>query len=404
MPDHRGLAIGAAAYHMSVVPIRTDEGALNMHRSSPSTLRKRIAACLLPMLLASGCAGGRFRYGDDAEDSYGFESRDLEQLIADSQNPTSIGAQLEVEQVSYDFTDQRDEYRLGRNDVVDINLIGHPEIGSRASVQGQPLGVTVRKDGKVWLPTIGGVQAEGHTVTEFEVALREAAARYFVEPQVNVEILRHESQKFFVVGEVRTPGAFPVDGGTTLIEALSLAGGIAETGSLIGATVVRGGKPLPIDLARLLRSGDLSRNVFMRAGDVVFVPDNADEKVFVLGEVKAPGIVKITRSRITLAEAIASTGGPTPAKSRRELAIIRGGFATPVVYRIDLERALLVDEQILLRPGDRVVIAPTGLATASRYMEQFLPFLVGAQALGLAATGGVNVGRAVQAAAVTAAP
>ncbi|MBC8069099.1 MAG: SLBB domain-containing protein [Deltaproteobacteria bacterium] len=378
---------------------------MNTSSTTTRSLRNRLfAGLLLPALLASGCAGGRFRYNDTAEHSYGFESRDLEQLIADSGNPTSVGAQLQVEQVSYAFSDERDEYRLGRNDVVDVNLLGHPEIGSRASVQGQPLGLTVRKDGKVWLPMIGGVQAEGHTITEFEGALREAAARFFVDPQVSVEILKHESQKFFVVGEVRIPGAFPVDGDTTLLEALSLAGGVPETGSLVNATIVRAGVPLPIDLAQLTRSGDLSRNVFMRAGDVVFVPDNADQKVFVLGEVKTPGVVKIMRSRITLAEAIATVGGPTPARSRREIAIIRGGFANPVVYRIDLERALLVDEQILLRPGDRVMIAPTGLATASRYMEQFLPFLVGAQALGLAATGGVNVGRSVQAAVVTAAP
>ena len=76
--------------------------------------------------------------------------------------------------MSYQFEDQRDEYRLGRNDVLDIQLLGHPEIGSRASAQGQPLGVTVRKDGNVWLPIIGPVKAEGRTVIEFEAALREA--------------------------------------------------------------------------------------------------------------------------------------------------------------------------------------------------------------------------------------
>ena len=359
----------------------------------------RLVSGVLAATLATGCAGGRFRYGAEEEAKYGFQSRDLEQLIADSRTPGSIGARLQMQQISYDFSDERDEYRLGRNDVLDINLLGHPEIGSRESNLGNRLGITVRKDGNVWLPVLGPVPAQGRTLIEFEAGLREAAARYYVDPQVNVEILKHESQKFFVVGEVRAPGAFAVDGDTTLLEALTLAGGVPETGDLTGGTIVRHGKPLPIDLYALAKSGDLSRNVFMRAGDVVFVPDNADQKVFVLGEVKNPGIVRIQRGRMTLAEAIASTGGPTPAKSRRELAVIRGGFATPVVYRIELEQALLVDEQILLRPGDRVVIAPTGLATASRYMEQFLPFLMGLQALGLAAQGGMNVANGVAAAA-----
>jgi protein involved in polysaccharide export with SLBB domain len=104
-----------------------------------------------------------------------------------------------------------------------------------------------------------------------------------------------------------------------------------------------------------------------------------------------PTAVPIERGSVTLAEALAMAHGPTPASARRELAVIRGGFAKPAVYRIDLEQALLYDDQIKLRPGDRIVVAPTGLVTASRYMQQLLPFLVGAQALGLAASGSSNV-------------
>jgi hypothetical protein len=70
---------------------------------------------------------------------------------------------------------------------------------------------------------------------------------------------------------------------------------------------------------------------------------------------------------------------------------LRGVFAKPIVYIVDLEKALLVDHQIKLRAGDRVVLAPTGLATSSRYMTQFLPFLQGAQAIGIAAQGATNV-------------
>jgi len=125
----------------------------------PRRLRDRLIGCLVPLTLVAGCSAGRFRYDSTNESTYGFESRDLEALIADSASPTSIGAQLEVQQVSYEFKEERDEYRLGRNDVLDIQLLGHPEIGSRTSVQGAPLGITVRKDGNVWLPIVGLVQA-----------------------------------------------------------------------------------------------------------------------------------------------------------------------------------------------------------------------------------------------------
>ena len=79
-------------------------------------------------------------------------------------------------------------------------------LGSSRSnvVQGQPGvgGITVRKDGKVHLPVVGAVPAEGLTLTEFETNLRIAVARFIVDPQVSVEIMRYESQKFFVLGQV----------------------------------------------------------------------------------------------------------------------------------------------------------------------------------------------------------
>src|SRR5690606_15098351 len=115
------------------------------------------------------------------------------------------------------------------------------------------------------------------------------------------------------------------------------------------------------------------------------------------GEVLKPDAVQIERDSVSLAEALATVGGPTPARARREIAVIRGGYAKPVVYIVDLERALLFDDRIKLRSGDRVVVAPTGLSTSSRYMEQVLPFLRGIQALGIAAQGGSNVARQVAA-------
>jgi len=350
------------------------------------------AIALLGQPLVSGCATGTFRYDRLNEHDDNVDLRDLDDLVADS------ATAVDRDSVRYDFASERDVYRLGSNDVLDVFVMEHPEMSSQRVGLGEIAGTTIRKDGNVYLPVVGKVPAAGMTVTEFETALRTAAAKYVVDPQVHVEILQHESQKFHVLGHVRTPGSFPVDGDTTLLEALTMAGGIGETGSLEGATVVRNGQLLPIDLAAMIKGGDVSRNVFMRKGDLIYVPDVSSLKVYVLGEVKSPTPVPIVDGKISLAEALATAGGPTPARARRELAVIRGGFAEPVVYRINLEDALLIDHQIQLRPGDRVVIAPTGLSTASRYMQQVLPFLVGAQALGLAAQGGANA--ATQAAAL----
>jgi polysaccharide biosynthesis/export protein len=347
------------------------------------------------VVLSLACATPRYRF-DRLKEKDGVEVRDLEDLIADGKTP-GVGLGLHVSKLDYDFKHEHDEYRLGKNDVLNIFVAGHPEMSPQQIASGGLAGPIVEKDGNIYLPVVGALRAEGLTVVDFRAKLRDALARFVVRPDVVVDILRFESQKFYVLGQVQRPGALPVDGDTTLLEALSVAGGVTPIGDLESAYVLRGGKLLPINLADMLLRGDVSRNIYMRHGDVVYVPDNADQKIYVLGEVVRPSVVPIARNRITLAEGIAAAGGPTPAMARRELAILRGGYARPIVYTIDLEEALLHDHEIVLKPGDRVVLAPTGLATSARYMEQIMPFLRGVQAIGIAASGGAGIAGQVSA-------
>ena len=356
----------------------------------PRALLARATATLLA-LATTACATPRYRYDRLTEHKDQVDTRDLEDLLNDSASwPTAgpgerLGLHKKV--LEFDFQAQVDEYHIGKNDVLNIFVVGHPEMSSQRVDLGQIAGTVVQKDGHVYLPVIGRLKAEGLSVVEFSKALREAAAQFILDPQVSVEILQYGSQKFYVLGEVPKPGAFPVDGDTTLLEAIGLAGGTAPEADLESAYVLRGGQLLPISLADILLRGDVSRNVLMRDGDVVFIPDGSDKRVYVLGEVRKPSVVPVRRDKVTLAAALAAAGGLTPAEGRREIAVLRGGHARPVVYTVDLEKALLVDEQIALRPGDRIIVAPTGLSTSSKYMRQILPFLQGIQALGLAAQG-----------------
>lgn len=342
-----------------------------------------LIACAL-----SACSS-TYRYDTlDRED--GVEPKDLEALIADSRASVAPGERLGLKKtvLELDFTQQVDEYRIGRNDVLNIFVVDHPEMSSQRVNLGEISGTVVQKDGFVYLPVVGKVKAEGYTTVEFTEVLRKAATAFIVAPEVSAEVLQYASQKFYVLGRVEKPGAFPVDGDTTLLEGLGFAGGTLPDADLEGAYVLRNGQLLPISLADILLRGDVQRNVLMRDKDMVFVPDSADKKVYVLGEVQRPSVVPIQRERITLAEALAGAGGPTIAHSRSEISVLRGGNARPVVYTVELRDALLHDDRIALRPGDRVIVAPTGLSTASRYMQQILPFL---QAGGTVASGTESV-------------
>ena len=307
---------------------------------------------------------------------------DLEDLL----NPPGEGSEvplaaraLNVEQVATELPPQVDEYRIGPNDILNITVLEHEEFSSARDFNRGIVGTIVKKDGNIYLPIIGPILVTGYTVEEIHGVLQEHIGAYVKEPHLTVDVLQYESQKYFVLGEVKEPGVFPVDGDTTLLEAIGLAKGVLPRGNLERAYVVRNKTLLPINLADILLRGDMSRNIYLKSGDLIYIPGSEDQKVYVLGEVKKPGLVKIERGRLSLAQAIASVGGILHVEARkRSIKQIRGNWQEPTVYTLSYDSILDYGDRILLQPGDRIVVAPTALTTMSRYMEQILPFLLGA--------------------------
>ncbi|MHC5050931.1 MAG: polysaccharide biosynthesis/export family protein, partial [Planctomycetota bacterium] len=259
---------------------------------------------------------------------------------------------LKVESVETELPPQVDEYRLGVNDVLHITVVGHPEFtGAGTRGEGQLVGTRIQKDGKIHPPMLPGIQAAGRSVPELRADLTKALSEFIVKPQVGVEVLRFESQRFYVLGEVDEPGVFPVDGSTTLLEGIARAGGVLETGNLEWGYVIRGRKLLPINLADLLLRGDTSRNVFMKHGDLVYIPDKEDWKVYVLGEVMQAGIVVMNRRGLTLAEALTAVGGINPLFAKRsQIRLFRGGWQRPKSYRLSTEDVYAFGTSIRLHP------------------------------------------------------
>lgn len=341
-----------------------------MDRTRHGSDRCRVAALGLCCIVAGGCGGSNAREGslDELLDS----QREAETV------PLAARA-LKVEQLSTELPAQRDEYRIGANDVLNIIVLDHEEVSSPRDFNRGVIGTVVKKDGFIYVPILGKVQAAGYTVEEFHDVLRERLAEIIKDPQLSVDIFKYESQKFYVLGEVEQPGAYPVDGDTTLLEAIGLAKGVKPEGNLERAYVIRNQALLPINIADLLERGDTSRNVFMQHGDLIYVPSAEDQTVYVLGEVTRPGAIKIPRGRLSLGHALAEAGGLVHVDaSKNSIKLIRGSWQQPTIYTLSYQEVLENGDRILLQPGDRVVAEPTTLTTLSRYMEQILPFLVGA--------------------------
>ncbi|MFI5402571.1 MAG: polysaccharide biosynthesis/export family protein [Planctomycetota bacterium] len=297
----------------------------------------------------------------------------VQALVAAGRAP--IERSLKVETIETEPPAAPGEYRIGPNDVLHIVVVGHPELTGDAS-QGAPVGLRVQRDGKIYPAMIEGIPAAGKTTAEVRDALQLKFAAYIKEPQVGVEILKFESQKFYVLGHVERPTVLPVDGNTTLLDGIAHAGGIRETGDIEGAYVIRGGKLLSVSLGDILLRGDTSRNIAMQNGDMIYVPDKTDWKVYVLGEVKKPGIVPMDWRGLNLADAIAAAEGLDLLNSKKsEIKIFRGGWQKPQAFTVSITDVYTYGTSIALHPGDRIVVGTRGLATWSRTITLLTPWM-----------------------------
>jgi polysaccharide export outer membrane protein len=156
-------------------------------------------------------------------------------------------------------------YRIGREDVLDVAVWRDADL-SRT--------VPVRPDGFISLPMVGELKAEGKTPAELEAQIRDALKPYVQQPKVTVIVREVNAPRLFVTGEVARPGAYPLRGRVSVLQAIALAGGFsdfANPGSMM--VIRRNGKGIPVNYADLVTDKDEERaDVWLMPGDTVVVP------------------------------------------------------------------------------------------------------------------------------------
>jgi polysaccharide export outer membrane protein len=153
------------------------------------------------------------------------------------------------------------EFRMSREDVIEVSVWKEPEL-SRT--------VPVRPDGKITLPLVGEMQAEGLKPAELEQNVSKALASYVRDPRVTVIVHDVNGSKVFVTGMVAHPGAFPLRNSMNVLQALAMAGGLAEFADRGDIKVLRAdGKRFDVDYDDLVSGHS---KVTLGPGDTVVVP------------------------------------------------------------------------------------------------------------------------------------
>jgi polysaccharide export outer membrane protein len=224
-------------------------------------------------------------------------------------------------------------YVLGRDDVVQVGLLGRNDFGGRARVQA---------DGTVQLQFVGKIAAADHTTAELAETVRKAlqAGQFFSDPVVTVEVVGYASRYVTVLGAIGAPGLVPINRPYRLSEILARVGGVRDGGAdYIVVRPERGAEKKY--LVRDLATGDLSQDPYVAAGDKIFVP--SAETFYIYGQVNSPGVYPL-QSGMTLRMAIARAGGLGESGSDKKADVTRAGKKV----RIKLDEAV--------QPGDVVVI------------------------------------------------
>lgn len=238
-----------------------------------------------------------------------------------------------------------ENYTIAPGDRLRVNLFGK-ESGDFVIVTG--------RDGTVAIPDVGRVSIQGLT---FDAA-RTLIARQISERKLGVSVAvtldEMRSIQVFVLGDVTQPGSFSVSPFSTVLNALFTAGGVTEQGSLRRIELKRAGKTITtLDLYELLLRGDISRDLRMQPGDVVYVP-SVGQQIAVSGEVKRPGIFEILDGE-NLADVIDFASGFSGFAYENQIRLLRteGGIARA-------PRTLIAQElsSIPPRSGDLLEILP----------------------------------------------
>lgn len=275
------------------------------------------------------------------------------------------------------------EYTIGPEDELTISFWQEPQLNTN---------VRVGQDGRIVLPVVGSITADGLTPSQLGRKIVDKISIYNKSiTQCSVVILHYGSNKLYITGQVRQPGKKTFEVIPNLWDAILEAGGPTEDAGLSNVTIIRGGfekgKRIVIDLAQVLNDGDLSKLPTLYKGDTIFVPANPSSNptarmasplaqqstIYVYGAVVRPGNYTIS-SNMSLIEALALAGGFTEQADISQIRVISNTGVTPVVTLVNLkdDQKLVQTKPIQLSPNDTIIVTSGGNSFFRGTWGQFL--------------------------------
>jgi polysaccharide export outer membrane protein len=158
-------------------------------------------------------------------------------------------------------------YIIGSMDILEIQVWKEPDFSRQA---------LVRPDGKITLPLIGDLHVSGMTTMTLKELLTEKLKDFIDSPEVTVILVESHSKNFYIIGKITQPGTYPLMKDMTVLQAISVAGGLGEWADSDSIRIIRksGGKEkiLHFDYKQVISGKNLEQNIVLQPNDTIVVP------------------------------------------------------------------------------------------------------------------------------------
>jgi len=157
-------------------------------------------------------------------------------------------------------------YKIGKDDLLEVIVWREPQLSGKIRVVG---------DGTITIPLVGSVQVEGLTCEQLQADLTKQLAQYTRNPSVTVRVVS-SAKEFYVLGEVRKPGAYRLRSDEVLSQAIAEAGGFSDFADISAIRIVRRthdqSSTITLNYKKVAQGEDLSADIALEAGDTITVP------------------------------------------------------------------------------------------------------------------------------------
>ena len=272
------------------------------------------------------------------------------------------------------------EYKIGAGDILEIALWENSTVVRQE--------VLVRPDGRISFGLVENLPVNGLTSSELDALLTARLEQYLKKPRVDVLVKQYKSKSVKLLGAFgRTgvsgsgAGEYKLQGKTTVLEVLTLAGGPADNADLKSVRIRRkDGETVSLNLYKTIIQGDLTQDLVLNDGDLIFLPTLAKDtnRVYVFGEVQKPGAYTFSGSEMRLIDAISDAGGTTPFAQKADTRVVRGDITRPEILSANLTRLVESGDRsqnLFLASGDLVYVPRSGFGDIKLFYDQVRPLL-----------------------------